>query len=128
METVKQGGVVQWQGRLQPSWQEVTAGGHPTRERGRPGEARGGVRAAWETAGAAGHGEPCWARPSIGSCPRAATVLSHLDQTEPLSPLKPRFEEQKAPPRLMPAASRKRGSCAWRLYQIGVCSERDQLR
>ena len=117
METVKQGGVVQCQRRLQPSWQEVTAGGHPPQERGRPGwEARGGVRAAWETSGAAGHGEPCWARPSIGSCPRAATVLSHLDQTEPPSPLKPRFEEQKVPPRLMPAASRKQGSCAWRLY------------
>lgn len=124
METVKQGGVVQCQGKLQSSWQEVTAGGHPIRGRGWPGwEARGGVGSAWENSGVVGHWEPCWARPSIGSCPMAATVLSHLDQTDPPSPLKPRFEEQKVPPRLMPTASHKRGSRAWRLYQMGVCSE-----
>lgn len=108
---VKQGVEVQRRAKLQSSWQEVTAGGHPTREGCRPVRAaRSGLGAPGKLQGWQGTWEPCWTRPSTGLCPRADTALSHLDRNDPPRLLKPRFKEQRASPRLMLAASCKQGS------------------
>lgn len=107
-------------GQIAVSWQRSLQAANPLGK----GAGQGGwlgvaSEAAWETAGVAGHVGAVLGQALHWPCPRADTVLSHLDHTDPLSLRKPRFKGKRVSPRLMRRQSVNEGHGAWRLDQMG---------